>query len=159
MASNISQFESVVRRAHRYTEAAADIGSNGHPFDVRNLHPDFPEIARRLFDNGHFSQATFEAFKFVDEELQRISGSSEFGTKLAMSIFGGDHPVVKLNPGMTTTEKGEQEGFKFLFAGAFLAVRNPRGHSSGISDDLDLCLDHLTLASFLLRRLEEAGLR
>jgi len=112
-----------------------------------------------LFDNGHFPQATFEAFKFVDEEMQRISGKQGFGTKLMFDVLGGNPPVVMLNPGMTKTEKGEQDGFKYLFAGAMMGIRNPRGHVSGISDDPDTCLDHLCLASLLLRRLDEAGLR
>jgi len=114
---------------------------------------------KKLFDDGHFAQASFEAFKFVDEEVQRISGSSEFGTSLMMKAFGGSRPPIALNPGMTASEKNEQEGFKYLFAGAILGVRNPRGHSTGIVDDPDTCLDHLSLASMLLRRLDEAGLR
>ncbi len=89
----------------------------------------------------------FEAFKFVDEEVQRISANSDFGTSLMMKVFGGAKPQLALNPGMTTSEKNEQDGFKFLFAGAMLGVRNPRGHSTAITDDPDACLDHLSLAS------------
>ncbi|MGD9502271.1 MAG: TIGR02391 family protein [Methyloceanibacter sp.] len=60
---------------------------------------------------------------------------------------------------MTKTEKVEQEGFMFLFAGGMLAIRDPRAHKTGLTDDPDTCLDHLSLASMLLRRLDEAGLR
>lgn len=158
MPTSLDGFEKIARRAHQFTEAESQT-ANSHPFDLRDIHADLPSDVRRMFDNGHFAQATFEAFKFVDEEMQRISGSSEHGTKLMMSVLGGTAPIVKLNPGMTTTEKDEQEGFKFLFAGATLAIRNPRGHRTGLKDDPDTCLDHLSLASLLLRRLDEAGLR
>ncbi|NQV24714.1 MAG: TIGR02391 family protein, partial [Rhodopirellula sp.] len=66
-------------------------------------------------------------------------------------------PVLKLTPCTTTSEKDEQKGFQFLFAGSILAVRNPRGHEYSIHDSPDECLDHLAIASVLLRRLETAG--
>ncbi|MCL5887430.1 MAG: TIGR02391 family protein [Actinobacteria bacterium] len=118
-----------------------------------------PSDVSGLFDNGHCAQATFEAFKYVDEEIQRISGNSDYGSSLMMKALGGTPPSVKLNPGMTKNEQSEQEGYKFLFCGAMLAIRNPRGHKSGMTDDPDTCLDHLSFASMLLRRLDEAGLR
>jgi uncharacterized protein (TIGR02391 family) len=159
MASDLVRFEQIVRRAHNFTEASS--GSNGaiHPFDDRNIHPDLPGEVRRLFDNGHFSQATFEAMKFLDEDVQRISADPDFGKSLMMRVFGGSPPKLPLNPGMTSTEQSEQEGFKFIFAGAMAGIRNPRGHLTGVVDDPDTCLDHLCLCSMLLRRLEEAGLR
>jgi len=159
MASEINRFEGIARRAHKFTEAATDPSGGAHPFEARNVHSDLPVDVRKLFDNGHYAQATFEAFKFVDEEIQRMTGSSDYGTRLMMSALGGASPAVKLNPGMTKSEKSEQDGFKFLFAGAMLGIRNPRGHKSGVNDDPDVCLDHLSLASLLLRRLDEAGLR
>lgn len=159
MVSDLFKFEEIVRRAYRYTEAPARASSNEHPFDASNIHSDLPVQVRRLFDNGHYAQASFEALKFVDEEVQRISGNSDFGTSLMMKVFGGSNPTLPLNPGATTSEKSEQEGYKFLFAGAMQGVRNPRGHSTAIADDPDTCLGHLSLASMLLRRLDEAGLR
>lgn len=159
MPNKFLDFEEIVRRAHRFTEAETDSSGSSHPFDLRNVHTDLPDDVRLLFDNGHFPQATFEAFKFVDEEMQRISGSQQFGTNLMLNVLEGNPPVVMLNPGMTKSEISEQSGFRYLFAGAMLGIRNPRGHVSGISDDPDTCLDHLCLASLLLRRLDEAGLR
>jgi len=159
MEIDLRNFEEISRRAHQYTEAPARAGSNDHPFDTLYIHSDLPVDVRRLFDNGHYAQATFEALKFVDEEVQRISGSSDSGTSLMMKVFGGSDPALPLNPGVTTSEKNEQAGYKFLFAGAMQGVRNPRGHSTAIADDPDTCLGHLSLASMLLRRIDEAGLR
>jgi len=157
--SRLDLFERIARVAHQFTEAEAAQPTSSHPFESRNVHPDLPSDVRTLFDNGHSAQATFEAFKYVDEEMQRISGDPDYGSTLMMRVLGGSPPLVRINPGMTKTEKSEQEGYKFLFAGAMLAIRNPRGHTSGVADDPDTCLDHLCLASMLLRRLDEAGLR
>jgi len=159
MASRLELFESITRRAHNFTEGSAGAESTGHPFDERNVHPDLPAEVRRLFDNGHFSQSTFEAMKFLDEEVQRISADTDYGKSLMMRVFGGAPPKLPLNPGMTSTEQSEQEGFKFMFAGAMAGIRNPRGHLTGVTDDPDTCLDHLSFCSMLLRRLEDAGLR
>lgn len=159
MAHEIERFERIVRSAHAFTEGESRLDSTVHPFDERNIHPDLSAEVQRLFDNGHYAQATFEAFKYLDEEVQRISGDTDFGKSLMMRVFGGSPPKLPLNPGMTPSEQSEQEGYKFIFAGAMAGIRNPRGHKSGVVDDPDTCLDHLALASMLLRKLEDAGLR
>jgi len=65
-------------------------------------------------------------------------------------------PKLKLNPLGTLSEKDEQEGFRFLFAGGMLAIRNPRGHE-GMEDDLETSLAHLSFVTLLMRRVERAG--
>jgi uncharacterized protein (TIGR02391 family) len=157
MLNNLSRFEAVARKAHNFTQKTEQERQVLHPFDLRNLHPRLPSIVKALFDDGHFAQATFEAFKFVDKEVQRFSGISESGYKLFMRAFSESNPVIVLTRASSTSEKDEQEGYKFLFAGSALAIRNPRGHEYDIKDDPDKCLDHLSLASMLLRRLDESG--
>lgn len=159
MSENLQRFERIVRTAHIFTEGDSGIGSSIHPFEERNVHSDLPGQVRELFDNGHYAQATFEALKYLDEEVQRISPDQDYGKSLMMRVFGGNPPKLSLNPGMTPSEQSEQEGYKFLFAGAMAGIRNPRGHKTGIVDDPDICLDHLVLTSMLLRKLEDAGLR
>ena len=159
MPSDLDYFERIARQAHNFTEAPTSPASTDHPFDERGIHQDLPADVRRLFDNGHFAQATFEAMKFLDEEIQRISGEADFGKSLMLRVFSGKPPKLAINPGMTATEESEQEGFKFMFAGAMAGIRNPRGHLTGMVDDPDTCLDHLSFCSMLLRRLEESGLR
>lgn len=152
-----SRFENIVRRAYQFTETEAESRQAQHPFDDRNIHQALPDIVRQLFDDGHYSQATFEAFKFIDKEIQRISASSETGYKLMMKVFTESSPTIQLTQTVTPSEKDEQKGYQFLFAGSILAIRNPRGHEYSVKDSPDSCLDHLALASLLLRRLESAG--
>lgn len=159
MADDFQRFERIVRNAHVFTESDSGVGSTVHPFEERNVHSDLPAQVRKLFDNGHYAQATFEALKYLDEEVQRISADQDHGKSLMMRVLGGNPPKLPLNPGMTSSEQSEQEGYKFIFAGAMAGIRNPRGHKTGIVDDPDTCLDHLVLTSMLLRKLEDAGLR
>jgi uncharacterized protein (TIGR02391 family) len=74
-----------------------------------------------------------------------------------MKAFQETSPLVALTPLGTDSEKDEQAGYKFIFSGTIMAIRNPRGHEYKINDSIDECLDHLSLISALLRRLEKAG--
>lgn len=131
-----------------------------HPFEARNIHPDLPASVRKLFDDGHWEQSVFEAFKFIEKEVKRLSQlRNKTGYVLMMDAFSEDKPKIKLNALITESEVDEQKGFKFIFAGAATGVRNPRGHEVDIGDTPDEALDYLGLASLLLRRLDAAGLR
>jgi len=159
MANPWHTFERIARSASQLTYADAPRTAPDHPFESRNIHPAFPVNVKKLFDDGHYSQATFEAFKFVDKEVARLAKHSESGFKLMMAVFSESSPLLKVNGCVSTSEKDEQKGFQFLFAGSILAIRNPRGHEYAIHDSPDECLDHLALASLLLRRLQSAGLK
>lgn len=157
MDDQLSKFEGIVRRSYELTEERQAPTGGLHPFDERDIHYRVADVVKRLFDDGHYAQATFEAFKFVDKEIQRHSKSSESGYKLMVRAFGGKSPTIALTALKSVSEKDEQKGFMFLFAGSVLAIRNPRGHEIGVSDSPDTCLDYLAFASLLVRRLEESG--
>ena len=155
MSRLLSSFERIVRSASRYNDAEPPTSAD-HPFEVRDIHPKLPADVRRLFDNGHYSQATFEAFKYLDNAVKHLTHLDKTGKALMMEAFRDISPLIQLTPMGTDTERVEQEGYKFIFAGSMMAIRNPRGHDS-VVDDVTTCLDHLSLASQLLRRLEKAG--
>lgn len=157
MDDSFERFEDIVRRAYQFTDSEPENLQAQHPFERCNIHQYLPDSVKNLFDDGHYAQATFEAFKFVDKEIQRLSNSLESGFKLMMQVLSEVSPNIKLTPCITTSEKDEQKGFQFLFAGGILAIRNPRGHEYSIRDNPDLCLDHLSLASMLIRRIESSG--
>lgn len=156
MLRSLERFEEVVRRTPAFAGAPIDCESTLHPFDVRNIHQNLPAKVRKLFDDGHYSEATFAAFKYVDKLVQRFSKLPKSGEGLMMQAFSEATPLIKLTSLANLSETDEQRGFKFIFAGAAVAIRNPRGHEND-SDEVDKCLDHLALASLLVRRLEEAG--
>ena len=160
MDDQLKAFERVARALGGLSYQTPDEeGAIEHPFEFRNIHPALPTKVRTLFDDGHYPQATFEAFKFIDKEIARLASNSESGEKLMMKVFSEDNPLIKLTPCSTTSQKDEQRGFKFLFAGSIVAIRNPRGHEYDLQDSPDECLDHLAVASVLLRRLESAGFK
>lgn len=157
MADEINTFEAIARRAYKFTARSTLDVTDLHPFERLNIHDCLPKMVKILFDDGHYSHATFEAFKYIDKEVSRISSKDDTGYKLMMAVFNEQHPIIKLNNLSTISEIDEQIGFKFLFAGGMSGIRNPRGHEYNIKDDVDTCLGHLSFGSMLLRKLEEAG--
>lgn len=157
---DLSLFERLVRVAHEYSESEDSHPAELHPFDTRNIHPDLPRKVRSLFDDGYFAEATFEAFKFIEKEVKRISSVARLtGNSLMMAAFNEKDPAISLNNLSNDSERDEQFGYRYIFAGAQSGIRNPRGHETDLVDSPDLCLDHLVLASVLLRKLDNAGVR
>jgi uncharacterized protein (TIGR02391 family) len=166
VSGSLDRFERVARSIgvevfeSPFTSVVASAQQELHPFEARNVHPELPIKVRELFDDGHCEQSVFEAFKFVEKEVKRISSlSGKTGYALMMDAFNEAGPKVQLNGLLTESDIDEQKGFKFIFAGAATGIRNPRGHEVDIGDTPDEALDYLALASLLLRRLDAAGLR
>lgn len=158
MSRALIAFERIVRLSAHLSYGADEEGVQSHPFDERNIHPDISAVCIKLFDDGHYSQATFEAFKYLDNFIKELSGLNDSGYKLMMAAFAEFSPRIQLTALQTQSEIDEQLGYKFIFAGAMSAIRNPRGHDINI-DPIHRCLDHLSFASVLLRRLEDRVLQ
>ena len=156
-ASSFGAFERIVRLAHRFTQREPVDEGRLHPFDHRNIHPSLPARVKELFDDGHYAEATFAAWKFLDRIVQRHSKLTETGYKLMMAAFSESGGPIQLTNQSNESEVDEQKGYRFVFAGSVWAIRNPRGHEIALSDDIDTCLDHLAFVSMLIRRLEQAG--
>ena len=154
MSSQLAAFERIARVASELGYGDEGEIQQSHPFDERNIHPELGKVALKLFNDGHYSQATFEAFKYLDNQVKKLSGINESGFKLMMAAFADSNPKIRLTPLSSQSEIDEQSGYKFIFAGSMSAIRNPRGHDLTI-DPIDRCLDHLSFASVLLRRLED----
>lgn len=84
MHKALKSFEKVARKAHRFSVTKIETTGDMHPFDERNIHPAIAAVSQKLFDDGHYSQATFEAYKYIDKEVQKLSAVTESGYKLMM---------------------------------------------------------------------------
>ena len=160
----LALFERLVRSLEGPSQPPRAVESgeppNPHEFDVRNIHPDLPGSVRRLFDDGHYEHATFEAFKFIEKEVKRIAKlRGKTGLALMMEAFNEKNAKILLNALATDSDEDEQLGYKHMFAGAMAGVRNPRGHEIALGDGPSETLDYLALASLLPRRLDTAGVR
>ncbi len=129
-------------------------------FRNRTFHPVIVAAAERLFDDGHYAQAVFEAAKALIDGVKRRSGRGDLdGAALMRTVFSRNNPKLGFNPLGDQSDLDEQEGLMHLFEGAALAVRNPRGHRVGVEDDARLALDYLSLLSLLAGQLDRSIVR
>ena len=125
-------------------------------FDALSLHPSIVEVSRSLFASSHYAQAIFEAYKCVVNEVKRVSGLLDTdGKDLMARAFSERVPKIRLNPMATMSDRAEQEGFRFIFMGAVVGIRNPKGHDAIVQNDPYKTLEYLGLARLLLRRIDE----
>ena len=124
-------------------------------FDLMDFHPEIVRVSQSQFKSGHYTDAIFNAFKFIEIFAKQKSGSSKRGTNLMQAIFNENHPIIKLNDMQQDFEIDEQTGFRHIFAGAMMGIRNPKAHADIQQKDPYRTLEYLSLASLLAKRLEE----
>ena len=109
----------------------------------------------KLFKDGHYARAVEESYKLLDNLVKKqagLSGSSLTGAPLMESVFSANNPKLRLNTGISTSEKDEQKGYMMVFAGCMTGIRNPRAHESDWEDTEERALQLLTFANHLIER-------
>jgi uncharacterized protein (TIGR02391 family) len=126
-------------------------------FYKRSFHEEIISHSRKLFIQGNYFHAVFEAAKAYNNAVKEKSVSEKDGQGLMMEVFSLKG-VLKMNAGLTETERNVQEGIKFLSSGLMGAVRNPTAHEPALDWAINKqdCLDLLSLISFLFRQLNKA---
>ena len=139
-----------------FGEKPKDTREDEHPFDRRNIHPEIAKVSKPLFDNKHYKQATQEACSYIEEIVKQQSEiKGKVGFDLMMAAFDKKKKRICLNALSDDNEMNEQEGFRYIFAGTFSGIRNPRSHGQH-PETMEECLDNLSLLSLLMRKLDNA---
>lgn len=156
LETNISSLQTAVEMLTERLQALGEspIGRGARAFDDMKLHP---ELARRvggLFRDGHFANAIEDACKVLDAFVKLRSGRDDLsGTGLMQEVFSPSKPILRFGDLQTDSEKSEQQGMMFLYAGAMLALRNPRAHGL-VPDDAETAVELLGFISFLMKSLD-----
>jgi uncharacterized protein (TIGR02391 family) len=115
------------------------------------LRPLIEAEARDQFLIGKPEQGVFASMRSVEIRVRKLAGLGDeaFGTDLMNKAFG---------PGASLTDpaavKGEQEGTRALFVGAYAVLRNPAGHRQVDYSDLSEAAEAVQTASLLMRILD-----
>jgi uncharacterized protein (TIGR02391 family) len=127
-------------------------------FTNRMLHTEIHIHSKKLFLQGNFFHAVFEACKVYNKIVRSKSLSTKDGYQLMMTVWDGKSGNLKITPCITETDLNVQDGIKFLSAGLMQAVRNPTAHEPAIDWPINKedCLDLLSFLSFLFRQLDSA---
>lgn len=122
---------------------------------VGGLHPRIGEVAGGLYADGHLAQAAFDAMKAVEVRVREMSGVDEVGQKLMGRVFGGSIPMFRLTRRNDKLGQDEHDGRTLMFMGAMQGIRNLGAHElAGLGEAVTL--EHLAMASLLMRWLDEA---
>jgi uncharacterized protein (TIGR02391 family) len=146
------------RQRTRYE--AASVGNNGKKIDyfvLLNIHPRIQKASQKLFSDGHYPSAIFEAFKQIEIMVKEKSGiKGNYGAPLMQEVFSANNPILRLNGNSTDSDGAEQKGFMMLFSGAMLGIRDPKAHSDIVQNDPIITLQYLSFASILCRMIENS---
>ena len=127
-------------------------------FAGRRFHSTVTLHSRKLFLEGNFFHAVFEAAKSYNVEVKKKSHSTKDGQALMLDVLGADKGVLKITPCVSDTDRNIQDGVKFLSAGLMQAIRNPTAHEPALDWPISRedALDVLSFLSFLFRQLDKA---
>lgn len=119
------------------------------------LHPTI-SVAGKLAADGRLSEAVFEALRLVEERVRSLTASNDSGRTLMESVFGARPPQLDITTTTGQAAEDEREGFRLLFTGAVLALRNLGGTGKTARVAVDETLECLAMTSMLMRRLDRA---
>ena len=82
--------------------------------------------------------------------MKELSGRPDLdGSALMQTVFSPKNPVLRVSD-----NADEQMGFKWLFTGAVIGLRNPKAHSLAHQDSYSAAVEWLSFASSLFRILD-----
>lgn len=138
------------------SEALFPVSSDSASADLASLIQDteLADVTLKLFENGHYALAVEQAYKCLDRRVSQRSGIEGSGQDLMFQVFSVDKPRLQLNALKNVSDKDEQDGFRFIFAGCMRAIRNPRAHDHLFLDEREDALLMIAWAEYLLRRVE-----
>jgi uncharacterized protein (TIGR02391 family) len=126
-------------------------------FDTLVTDADLSAATRTLYRDGHYARAVEEAFKFLDNAVRGRAGEDALdGQALMLHVFDPGAPVLRLSSLRSTSQRNEQAGYRFMFAGAMTGIRNPRAHEYAIVDEANVALEMLVIANHLMRVLRRS---
>jgi uncharacterized protein (TIGR02391 family) len=156
-AEAIALLQSILRG---FEEELGDLGENdaGHALraiEGLDLHAAIDGAAGALYRNGHNAEAVRNACMALNNLVQIASDRYDLdGTDLMQNVFSANDPILKFNDGNDETDASEQRGMMYLYAGAMLALRNPRSHKF-VEYDAERAVESIAFISLLAKLLDE----
>lgn len=133
-------------------------------FQKYDLHPSIKKVSLSEFRDGYYKTAIQNAFvEVIDEVKKRTNRPKDKNDKdldgepLMQHVFGcsGEHePLIKFNDLSTDLDRNEQQGLMYIYKG-IVGIRNRKAHLNFVQNDPVKALEYLSLASLLIRHLDE----
>lgn len=120
---------------------------------LSHLHPVVQQAASSRFASAHYSDSIEKACIALEKAVRdKANQPSDLGgVDLMNRVFSQASPVITLS-----SDRGEREGYMFLFRGMWQSLRNHHAHND-TSTDPARALEWLSFISALLYKLDEAA--
>lgn len=141
-------------------------GQRAELFTRYDFHQRVKDVAFQQFENNDFKGAIQNALVEVIDQVKvktghpkNANGRDLDGDDLMNHVFGCDNqkPKIRFNALKTGLDKAEQRGLMNLFKG-IVGVRDRKAHLNFIQQDPMKTIEYLSLASLLMRLLDENAL-
>lgn len=149
----------VVPEVHRLleqTDLEAEAGPTQWFWDF--VHPRIAALARPRYEAGFFGDAVESSYKEVNDAMKRlvkeIDGRELDGAGLMTTALSPQNPIIRLSRMSDETERGIQQGYMQIFAGAMTGIRNPKAHGN-LNPEGSKALHLIALASLLMHKIDE----
>jgi len=124
------------------------------------IHPSIIKVSQKKFIEENLADSIESAFKEINMRVQKIyfkiSGEHKDGADLMHTAFSPKSGLfIKLPDSKYQYEKGNQEAYMELFAGAYRTSRNPFAHAN-LTPERDYTIRLLMIASQLMYKVDEA---
>jgi len=138
-------------------------GQRTELFARYDFHYRIKEVAFKQFKDGYFKEAIQNALVEVIDQVKikanhpkNTNGRELDGDDLMNRVFGCDIqiPKIKFNELQTSLDKTEQRGLMNLFKG-IVGIRDKKAHLNFIHKNPLTTIEYLSLASLLMRLLDE----
>lgn len=127
------------------------------------IHPKIIYVSKELFLNGHYANASEDAFIEINDRVKKIyiklepNKPTPDGQDVMNKVFAdGDKALIEVCDRSTDTGRNIHEGTRFMLAGAMAALRNPKAHSNSAVITKEECVRRLMFASMLMYKIDEA---
>lgn len=153
--------EKVFRYTQKYPISSPS-GQRTALFSKYDFHPRIKGVAFELFEDGYYKEAIQNALVEVIDQVKikskhpQRNGRELDGDDLMNLVFGCDTqtPKIRFNGLMSSLDRAEQRGIMFLFKG-IVGIRDKKAHLNFIQNDPLQAIEYLSLASLLLRLLDD----
>ena len=136
-------------------EISTQMSEHNEIFDSLITNPEIRLVSENSFKAHSFRTAVFDSYVKLEEMIKEKTnfpkdnkGRELIGVGLMHKVFDVKNPLLLWNPLRTQAERDEIEGFKYIFAGAMLGIKNPISHQVEYQDPWR-ALNHIILANYL----------
>ncbi len=163
-------FRTVENGRWKYIQKHPATSSSGQRIELftrYDFHPKIKEVSFNQFEDGYYKEAIQNAFVEVVDQVKIRANSPRVvkndrsyeldGDDLMNHVFGCDgrhDPLIKFNKLKNSLDKAEQRGLMNLFKG-IVGIRDKKAHLNFTQKDPLKTIEYLSLASLLLRLLDE----